>query len=208
MTYVTTHLYSPNHIRLQTAVIKSDLEYVALRWDDHPLGFDLWEEVRGTHFFTLRVSYLALMHGAELADKLADPFAARYYREQANRIDKELRRFWDHRGYIRATLEEVRLEDPSPDEQKPTKVRTSLDCAVPLAIMHGTSPRFANSSFGDAGSDRVLASVREYAQSFDDLYQINRKRGTWAQGRAVGRYAEDVYDGVGRSKANPWCAQD
>jgi hypothetical protein len=40
--------------------------------------------------------------------------------------------------------------------------------------------------------------------TFAGLYKINDGR-NWTQGWAVGRYAEDVYNGVGTSRGNPWC---
>ncbi len=192
LTYVSSHLYNPHAVRLPTAVIKSDLEYIANRWNDQPSGFDLWEETRGTHFFTLKVSRLSLLRGAELADTMGDYGAARYYRQQVEAIGEVLLHFWDSRGYIRATLENVTDGYPN----SPADQRTSLDCAVPLAIIHGTDV--------ELGSDRVLATIRHFVKSFDGLYEINRYKKTWTSGLAVGRYPEDVYDGDGKSKGNPW----
>jgi hypothetical protein len=56
----------------------------------------------------------------------------------------------------------------------------------------------------------VLATVERYVESFaGGLYAINNATGShskryWHGAIAVGRYAEDVYDGDGKSAANPW----
>lgn len=198
--YVSSHLYTPRFIRLPTAVIKSDLEYIANRWNEEPLGFDLWEETRGTHFFTLKVSRLALLQGAQLATKMNDHGAARFYHQQAETIADVLLDFWDGRGFIRATLENVTNGFPSAVSDQ----RSSLDCAVPLGIIHGIDHSSANGDQSEPGSDRVLATIRSFVMAFDGLYDINRHHTKWTSGWVVGRYPEDVYDGTGKSKGNPW----
>lgn len=88
--------------------------------------------------------------------------------------------------------------------------RTGLDCAFPLSVIH-----FGSRSNGNQTNDwqlnsfepsdpEVLATLRRYAKSFEGLYDINGRK-KWVDGLAVGRYKEDVYDGVGtESKGNPW----
>ncbi len=202
--YVREKLYDPTKVRTEHSAIKNDLEYTAHRWKEQPLGFDLWEEARGTHFFTLMVSRKALVDGARLAEQLGDPGAARYYHNEAQEIGQVLRGFWSSKGFLRATLEDIPGSLPVEADNAPPGVRRSLDCAVPLAIIHGSDRQQSDSEWS-ADSDKVLATLRHYVLSFDGLYPINGGRGThWTGGWAVGRYAEDVYNGNGKSRANPW----
>ncbi|CAD6903866.1 unnamed protein product [Tilletia controversa] len=179
----------------QPSLIKSDLEYVAHHWQDPT--FDLWEEVQATHFFTLAVQRRALAEGAEFATAMKDPGAASYYTQQASAIQSKLQTFWN------ASSHRIQAYQSTPASFN----RDGLDCAVLLASVHGwnqssagagTNPRW----FGPA-SDRVLATTRQYVDSFRTLYPIN-KRASAPKSVGVGRYPSDIYDGVATSEGNPW----
>jgi glucoamylase len=49
-------------------VIRNDLAYVAQYWNQ--TGFDLWEEVQGSSFFTVAAQHRALVDGSNLAQSL------------------------------------------------------------------------------------------------------------------------------------------
>jgi glucoamylase len=53
----------------------------------------------------------------------------------------------------------------------------------------------------------VLSTLRAYIVSFDGLYAVNEGK-NWTKGWVVGRYKEDVYNGVGTSQGNPWWVQE
>jgi len=74
-----------------TSPIKMDLEYVSHHWRDP--SYDLWEEVKGTHFYTLMVQRRALIEGAILAVRLGDSLAANWYRAQGNELNWNLTSF-------------------------------------------------------------------------------------------------------------------
>ncbi|RPB07199.1 glycoside hydrolase family 15 protein [Morchella conica CCBAS932] len=180
--YVTSTLYDSAFPT--NSVIKADLEYVANYWTNS--GFDLWEEVNGQHFFTYIVQYRALVEGAELANRLGDTGAGTYYTTQAAAIKAKLPSFWSSsKGYLLATL---------------NTGRTGLDCGTLLGSLHGNGARGFN--VYPASSPEVLATVKALVDSMKTLYAINTASG--APGVAIGRYPEDVYDGVGTSTANPW----
>ena len=87
-----------------TAPIKMDLEYISYHWKDP--SYDLWEEVKGTHFYTLMVERRALLEGAVLARKLGDKGAANWYVKQGKEIEVELQKFYDAKarlycGYVK-----------------------------------------------------------------------------------------------------------
>lgn len=72
-------------------VVQNDLNYVAQYWND--TGFDLWEEVRGSSFFTTAVQHRALVEGSALAKQLGFPTAD--YDSQAPNILCLLQTYWN-----------------------------------------------------------------------------------------------------------------
>ncbi len=182
--YVRQELY--DGLLPSQTVIKVDLEYVAHHWGD--VCFDLWEEVRGHHFFTLMVSRRALLEGAKLAQTLGDGGAAQYYSEQASAIAFYLQQFWDAKqGTLIETI-----------GQTSGVSKSGLDVAIILGALHGET---ADGYIGPA-SDWVMATAARLINAFQALYAINKSLNGLAP--AIGRYPEDIYDGVGISQGNPW----
>lgn len=174
------------------SVIKTDLEFVAHHW--WASSFDLWEEIDGHHFFTRLQQRQALVEGAALAERLGDPGAAAYYRQQANAIESQMEQFWSPGdNYLKATV-------PSPGGFKPA----DLDAAVVVAVCETYSKHFP---FYTPDSDRVLATAFALHSTFLPMYAINQVTRT-SEGKPVfpgiGRYASDTYDGGQRSSGNPW----
>lgn len=174
------------------SVIKTDLEWVSHHWQDS--CFDLWEEVQGTHFFTLMVQYRSLIDGAKFATSMDDSGAATYYNQQAAAIKSKLQTFWDStKGYIQA--------------YQGVSGRSGLDCSVMLGTLKGWDTTDKSAAvdatvFGPA-SDKVLATHKKYVDSFRSLYAINNNAAA-PNAVGTGRYKEDVYDGNGTSQGNPW----
>ncbi|WVR08136.1 hypothetical protein IAU60_005182 [Kwoniella sp. DSM 27419] len=212
--YVKKHLYDPKKMMSPGNTIKNDLEEVTHGWWKG--GFDLWEEVNGQHLFTLLASQRALEAGAVLAFRLRDPGAAAFYQEQVDAIHSVIEQFWDgDKAYYRSSLNHLNLtrtgmdwvqQEPVSESQWPA--REWLDCSIPLSIIHAGSPAPVNPSsqdqlLFDPTNARVLSTIYQYILSFDKLYGINYGS-PWTDGWAVGRYKEDVYDGVRKSEADPW----
>lgn len=168
--------------------IKKDLEYVSHHWKD--TSFDLWEEVKGEHFYTLMVQRKALLEGAELAAQLGDTGAAAWYDMQAKQISLELQNFWDaNKGYFVATINRVGGLDNK---------YSNLDISVVLGLLHGdTQDKFI--SWSDA---KVSATITALIQHFQAIYPINQRQEI--PGVAIGRYPEDVYSGTNVFGGNPW----
>ncbi|SPO38785.1 related to Glucoamylase precursor [Pseudozyma flocculosa] len=186
---VTNTLYTPS--LTGGSLIKTDLEYVSHHWQDS--SFDLWEEVNGQHFFNQAVSRRALLDGAKFATSLNDPGAASWYNQQAASIKTSMQSFWNSgSGYVTA--------------YQGVGGRSGLDCAVMLGALRGwdttTATAVDTTEFGPA-SDKILATHKKYVDSFRSLYGINKGAAAPAA-VATGRYQEDVYDGVGTSRGNPW----
>lgn len=166
--------------------LRVDLNFVA-QYGRSPC-FDLWEELRGLHFYTQSVQYAALLAGAELFDSLGEDAVSARFRKVAEDLAAALELFWDPaKGYIGVTRElEIRPDDPHYKE-------AGLDTAVILAALHARVPR-GILSFTD---ERLLATAHALEQAFSQAYAINAKRE--GQAVAIGRFTDDRYFG-----GNPW----
>ncbi|TKY89716.1 hypothetical protein EX895_001501 [Sporisorium graminicola] len=188
--FVTSTLYKAD--LSAGSLIKTDLEYVAHHWQDS--SFDLWEEVQGTHFFTLMVQYRSMVDGAKFATAMNDAGAASYYNQQAAAIKSKLQTFWDSTNNFVQAYQGV-------------SGRNGIDCSVLLGALKGwdTTDNAAAvdaSQFGPA-SDKLLATHKKYVDAFRSLYAINNNAAA-PQAVGTGRYPSDVYDGDGTSQGNPW----
>lgn len=157
----------------------------------------VWEEVNAKHFFTLAVQRRALQEGAQLATDLNDSGAAAYYSQQAAAILTQLQGFWS------SSQNRVNAYQNQPSGLN----RNGIDCSVMLASLHAWNQTSVASStdnqqYGPA-SDRILATHKQYVDSFRTLYGIN---GNAAAPKAVatGRYPSDVYSGDASNGGNPW----
>ncbi len=167
--------------------IKTDLEYISHHWKEP--SYDLWEEVKGTHFYTLMVIRRALVEGSVLAKQLGDTGASLWYHSQAKQIELELQHFWDEKkGYIGATINRVEGIDYK---------SSNLDTSVILGLLHGG----LHDKFLAWNNPKVLATLDKLTQAFGDLYPINHQL---IPGYAIGRYPEDRYGGNHFDGGNPW----
>jgi glucoamylase len=192
--FVYKNLYAPE-IPAHT-VIKGDLEFVAHHWQDP--SFDLWEEVKGDHFYTRIAQWRAMDEGATFAKKMQDPQAAAFYAQQAGLIMDSLDKFWAAgKNYLVATRNWVGGHDQS-------EKASGLDIAIVLGVLH--SGRAGAPFYVD--DDRVIATVNELVSAFDYQYAINRDKLNdegLPMGPAIGRYPEDHYDGeTTNGLGNPW----
>lgn len=162
-------------------VIAKDLAYTVRYWNQ--TGFDLWEEINGSSFFTLSATHRALVEGAALATKLSKPCDG--CAAAAPQVLCFVQSFWTG-SYIDSN---INVNDG----------RTGKDANSILSSIHTFDP---NSGCTDATfqpcSARALANHKQVTDSFRSVYAINRGI---AQGKAVavGRYSEDVY-----YNGNPW----
>ncbi|KAH6622192.1 glucoamylase/glucan 1,4-alpha-glucosidase-like protein [Boeremia exigua] len=162
-------------------VIAKDLAYTVRYWNQ--TGFDLWEEVNGSSYFTLAASHRALVEGAALATRLGQTCSG--CAAAAPQVLCFAQSFWTG-SYIDSN---INVNDG----------RTGKDANSILSSIHTFDP---NAKCTDATfqpcSARALANHKSVTDSFRSVYAINRGI---AQGRAVavGRYSEDVY-----YNGNPW----
>lgn len=171
-----------------TSPIKMDLEYLANNWRES--SFDIWEEVKGRHFYTLMLERRALLEGAALAKKLDDHGAAKWYLKQVKEMEVELKKFWNYdQQLIVPTIE----RDGGIDYKN-----SNIDCSVILALLQGDR-RDGLFAWNDP---LVVSTLQKTSQAFANLYPINQNNDI--PGVAIGRYPEDRYDGNNFAGGNPW----
>jgi len=164
-------------------IIRLDLDYVAANWRQST--FDLWEEINSTSFFTTAVQHRSLREGSELAFRLERYAEGRDYDTQADGVLCFMQSFWNTRdSYIIANT---------------GGGRSGLDSNTVLASIHTFDPAAGCDPITfQPCSDRALANLRKYVDSFRAVYPINKPAQT-SDPIATGRYPEDKYFG-----GNPW----
>ncbi|KAH8687330.1 Six-hairpin glycosidase-like protein [Tricladium varicosporioides] len=175
--------YTSTASSLVWPIIQNDLSYVTQYWNN--TGFDLWEEVSGSSFFTVAAQHRALVEGSALAAKLGK--SCTYCDSQAPQVLCFLQTFWgSSQGYIIANT-------------NTNNGRTGKDANTILGSIHTFDPTAGcDATTFQPCSDRALANHKVVTDSFRSIYTINSGI---AQGQAVsvGRYPEDSYYG-----GNPW----
>ena len=162
-------------------IIINDLNYVAQYWNN--TGFDFWEEINGSSFFTTAVQYRSLIDGADLAGQIGQ--SCDLCVSQAPQILCFLQDYWNGE-YIEANI-------------NVNSARSSQDINSILGSIHTFDPSAGcNEATFQPCSAKALANHKVVVDAFRSLYDIN---GGIAIGSAVavGRYPEDVYMG-----GNPW----
>ncbi|PQE17371.1 glucoamylase precursor protein [Rutstroemia sp. NJR-2017a BVV2] len=167
-------------------VVRNDLAYVAQYWNLST--FDLWEEVNGSSFWTTAVQHRALVEGAKFATAVGD--SCQDCDSQAPNILCMLQNYWNGNS-INSNIQ----------VQSETYDRSGLDCNSILTSIHTFDPDpdvGCDAMTFQPCSDRALANHKAVIDSFRDTYVINSNRSS-GQAVAIGRYAEDIYEG-----GNPW----
>jgi glucoamylase len=164
-------------------IVKNDLAYVAQYWNQ--TGFDLWEEVKGSSFFTTAVQHRALVEGSWFASAVGQ--SCSYCDSQAPSILCFQQTFWNGQ-YIVSNINE------DSDHGRSGKDANSI-----LAVIHSFDrDALCDDITFQPCSPKALANHKQVTDSFRGLYDINNGLES-SSAVAVGRYAEDVYfNGVSR----------
>ena len=153
-------------------IISNDLSYVEGNWNQ--TGFDLWEEIDGSSFFTIAVQHRALVEGGALATQIGQTCPG--CTSQAPQGLCFLQNFWNGQ-YITAN---INVNDG----------RSGKDANTLLGSIHTFDPAAAcdDSTFQPC-SDKALANHKVLTDSFRSIYAINSgiPEGIAV---AVGRYPE------------------
>ncbi|KAB8303036.1 hypothetical protein EYC80_004490 [Monilinia laxa] len=167
-------------------IVQNDLAYVSQYWNLS--GYDLWEEINGSSFFTTAVQHRALVEGAKFATALGE--SCPDCESQAPEVLCMLQNYWNGSSI-----------DSNIQVQSSNYDRSGLDCNSILTSIHTFDPDPAvgcDSTTFQPCSDRALANHKVLVDSFRSIYAVNSNISA-GQAVAIGRYAEDVYQG-----GNPW----
>jgi glucoamylase len=157
------------------ALLRADLEFTRRHWRE--ACFDIWEEEKGLHYYTLRVAAAALEGGAGWFELQGERATALACRANVAEILRLLDGYWrEDRQFYRSRI----LESNASSAKE-------LDIAVIFAALHAAGDGDTHS----ARDPRMHATLARLERLFDDEYAINRSRG--ARAPAMGRYAGDVY---------------
>jgi glucoamylase len=167
--------YSDAAANIVWPIVKNDLAYTAQYWNQ--TGFDLWEEVKGSSFFTTAAQHRALVQGSAFAASVGNSCAD--CDSQAPQILCFLQTYWNGQ-YI--------VSNVGIDAQ-----RSGKDINSVLSSLQTFDP---DAGCDDATfqpcSERMLANHKAVTDSFRGLYAITNGT-TEGQAVAVGRYSEDIY---------------
>lgn len=170
-------------------IIKKDLEYTAHHWREQ--SFDLWEEEKGMHFYTMLAQYTALHEGAAFARLMKDEGAASFYADNAGQIGHYILTTFMHPkvGILVTAGKSASLDYKN----------SGLDVAPLLALLH-TYPFQKLIPLTHA---QVKLYITTLVQDARQNYAINRAFPDL--GVAIGRYPEDKYNGYSTDgSGNPW----
>jgi glucoamylase len=158
------------------ALLRADLRFTQNHWRD--ASFDIWEEEKGLHYYTLRASARALEAGADWFEQRAELQDAAACRTEAIAILSTLDGFWrEDLQFYKSRI----LESNAPSVK-------DLDISVIFAAIHAGGSAAVHS----VHDPRMHATLARLESVFDAEYAINRNRGA-GRGPAMGRYAGDVY---------------
>ena len=167
-------------------LIRFDLGFT-LRHAREP-SYDIWEEELGHHYYTLRVSSVALAEGAAWLMAQGDQMEAQRCQDESQAILTQLDGHWlegegSAPGHYRSRMR--------PDGQFGSA--KSLDTAVILSAIHTFGTLDAAHGVADP---RMQATLKKLEALFDAIYPINQRRAP-GHGPAMGRYEGDVYHSGG-----------
>lgn len=180
-------------------VIYWDLQFVLKNWLAD--SFDLWEEVNGKHFFTSIVQFAAIRMGLRFLEEHPDysweSFDKTNLSDALRKCVEQMLQFLTlGAGFLNPNKNYI-VETPSI-----LNSRSGLDIAVIIGTLLTTN--YADKiPFGVTDSG-VLNTLYHLVKSMGIIYPINHPKANLNIGVALGRYPEDVYDGVGTSEGNPW----
>ncbi|KAI1266326.1 carbohydrate-binding module family 20 protein [Xylariaceae sp. FL1019] len=181
--WLVSNGYTSTASSLVWPVIRNDLAYVAQYWNS--TGYDLWEEVSGSSFFTTASQHRALVQGSNLATSLGTTCTA--CTAIAPQILCFLQSYWSSSGgYVVSNI-------------NVNNGRSGKDADSVLGSIHNFDPSLGcDANTFQPCSDRALSNHKVYVDSFRSIYTINSGIGSGGA-VSVGRYPEDTY-----YNGNPW----
>lgn len=177
-----------------------DLKFIILNWNEK--SFDPWEEIVDQHFFTNLIQFYAIEQAIIFLQNYQKTYNFIPHND-TNLIhdlkitsNKLLKFLLSENNFLNSNKSYI-IESPNL-----LNIRSGLDIAVILAsiITHPTK----NTIPFDVTDSGILNTLYELIHQMSILYPINHQYHKLNTGVALGRYTEDVYDGVGFVGGNPW----
>ncbi|CAL9730000.1 hypothetical protein MOUN0_I04214 [Monosporozyma unispora] len=173
-------------------ICQFDVKYIISHWNI--ASFDPWEEVYSFHFFNNMVQLYGLKLYQYYFPTNPD------YKQVVNTI-QDIENFITT-YYVSKDLSLI-IETPNLWDERPSQV----DIAVLIAslITHPVNPPIDVSMQFDTDNLLVLNVLYRLMQDMKPLYPINKNLHMGENAAvALGRYPEDIYDGIDVSEGNPW----
>lgn len=168
----------PGQATLRAAEQLLRIDLAATQLQGRNPGFDIWEEEKGFHYYTLRVGAAALMQGAAWLGAKGESHLAAACRSSGLEILTLLDGYWRApAGYYGSRI----LETGVPSAK-------DLDFSVILSALHAGEGDGAHSP----SDPRMQSTFEKLTQLFRNEYPLNRHREA-ALAPAMGRYANDIY---------------
>lgn len=182
-------------------IIKYDLMYIITSW--YKNGFDLWEEIDSIHLFTALTQLKALKNGINLVNSLV-------IEEDLDFQTKLKEAFQALRLFILFSsgfkIEEIPYLIETPSLLVQGK-RSGLDIASILGSLRAHDVTSVDDSVEipfPVNDSSVFSTLIALVNDMKYRYPLNHKYLKTVSGVALGRYPEDIYDGLGTSEGNPW----
>jgi glucoamylase len=158
------------------ALLRADLQHTYRHWQD--ACYDIWEEEKGQHYYTLCVSAAALEQGSAWFQTQRESREAQQALQQARAIRQRLDGYWSAAdGHYRSRV----LESGQHSSKE-------LDIAVILAAIHAPNAEATHS----VHDPKMHATLQALERLFTADYRINQPL-PMGRAPAMGRYRGDVY---------------
>lgn len=186
----TPNIVFQNASDIYNNIIVPDLQYVVSYWNTQ--GFDLWEENDGMHFFTALVQLKSLDYGIGFANKQGDSTFAATLTAQRDLLKTYINN--PSSGFVGASQKHI-IESPQ------LTSRGGLDCATFIAALVSHDQNDGSDIPFNVDNPYVLNSFYYLLNDNKQRYGMNAP---YKLGAAMGRYPEDVFNGVETAEGNPW----
>ena len=199
------HSYNfQNESDLLTNFVYFDIQFIVLNYQES--CFDLWEEITDRHFFTTIVQFYALSKSIDKWVTFSEEYG-NYPNNDSNLFGRmketynELLQFLVSKDNFINIQKGYLVESPNL-----LRSRSGIDIAILLGsiVSHPSRDSMASSIPFDVDDSGVLNTLYSLIKSMSVIYPINHPKIPSNMGVALGRYPEDVYDGLHTSEGNPW----
>lgn len=198
---LSAELTFKNDKELFEQIIYWDVRFILSNWKKD--SFDLWEEINGIHFFTSLAQFTSLKMALQFLEARTDLEWTQFDKEtlinDLRTCISEMAIFFLFESGFANPNKNYYVETPSA-----LNTRSGLDIAVLIGSLLTHNPSYDVGAPFDVTDLGILNTLYSLAKSMGVIYPINHQRAPLNAGVALGRYPEDVYDGVGTSEGNPW----